>query len=122
MKNYDFFSNPGKGNRNFHEVDRALNMLGHKNIPVRGHTVFWGVDEFVPKWLKSMSAADQKKQCRAHADDMVGRFKGKLTHWDVNNEMLHGEYFKKTLGNNIRADMFKWTKEIDPDALTFTNE
>ena len=128
--NYAVFENKMKwrqiewsrGNRNFHEVDRALGMLQSKNIPVRGHTVFWGVDQYVPKWLKHMTPQQQKQQCRAHADDMVGRFKGKLTHWDVNNEMLHGEYFDKTIGGNIRADMFKWTKEIDPDVLTFVNE
>ena len=111
-----------RGNRNFHEVDRVVDMLQKKNIPIRGHTVFWGVDQYVPKWLKSMQPNQQRQTCRAHADDIVGRFKGKMTHWDVNNEMLHGNYFKTRLGGSIRSDMFKWTKEADPNALTFVNE
>merc|ERR1711990_1407543 len=111
-----------KGNRNFKEVDRALGMLKSKNIPVRGHTVFWGVDKYVPKWLKYMNPSQQEQQCKDHANDIVGRFKGQLTHWDVNNEMLHGEYYKKTIGGNIRSDMFKWTKKADPNALTFVND
>ena len=111
-----------KGNRNFKEVDRALGMLKSKNIPVRGHTVFWGVDKYVPKWLKYMNPSQQEQQCKDHANDIVGRFKGQLTHWDVNNEMLHGEYYKNTIGGNIRSDMFKWTKKADPNALTFVNE
>ena len=39
-------------NRNFNEVDRVVEMLQNKNIPIRGHTVLWGVDQYVPKWLK----------------------------------------------------------------------
>merc|ERR1719436_1848579 len=128
--NYAVFENKMKwrqvewsrGNRNFHEADQAMKLLEQKNIPVRGHAVFWGVDEFVPKWLKGMSDDQQLATCKAHAEDIVGRYKGRLTHWDVNNEMLHGDYFERTLGNNIRAKMFQWTKEIDPECQTFVND
>merc|ERR1712176_382944 len=111
-----------RGNRNFHEADQAMKLLEKNNIPVRGHAVFWGVDQYVPKWLKYMKPDQQRQQCKAHADDIVGRYKGKLTHWDVNNEMLHGDYFERTIGGNIRADMFKWTKEADPSCKTFVND
>ena len=128
--NYAVFENKMKwrqiewsrGNRQFNEADQAMKLLEDKNIPVRGHAVFWGVDQFVPKWLKGMSDNEQLATCKAHAEDIVGRYKGRVTHWDVNNEMLHGDYFERTLGNNIRAEMFKWTKEVDPGCQTFVNE
>merc|ERR1712106_165407 len=128
--NYAVFENKMKwrqiewsrGNRQFNEADQAMKLLEDKNIPVRGHAVFWGVDQFVPKWLKGMSDNEQLATCKAHADDIVGRYKGRVTHWDVNNEMLHGDYFERTLGNNIRAEMFKWTKEVDPGCQTFVND
>ena len=128
--NYAVFENKMKwrqiewsrGNRNFHDADQAMKILEQNNIPVRGHATFWGVDQYVPKWLKGMTKDQQLQQCKAHADDIVGRYKGRLTHWDVNNEMLHGDYFERTLGNNIRAKMFQWVKEADPSCMTFTNE
>lgn len=36
--------------------------------------------------------------------------------------MLHGDYYERTLGTSVRAEMFKWTKQADPDVLTFVND
>ena len=59
---------------------------------------------------------------KAHAAEVVGRYKGRLTQWDVNNEMLHGDYFQRTFGHGIRKNMFEWTKKADPNVKTFVNE
>ena len=74
-----------QGQRNFAEADRALKLLSDKNIPLRGHAMVWGVDEYVPKWLKYLPANEQKSIVKAHIQDIGKRYKGKLTHWDVNN-------------------------------------
>ncbi len=49
--------------------------------------------------------------------------KGKVLHWDINNEMLHGNFFtEKTGDNDIRIKMFQKAKELDPDSLRFAND
>ena len=45
----------------------------------------WGVDEFVPKWLKYLPANQQREVVKAHIQDIGRRYAGKVTHWDVNN-------------------------------------
>jgi endo-1,4-beta-xylanase len=48
---------------------------------------------------------------------------GKVLHWDINNEMLHGNFFTEKTGNNdVRIEMFQKAKELDPDALRFVND
>ena len=37
-------------------------------------------------------------------------------------EMLHGDYFERTIGGNIRAEIFRWAKEADPNATLFVND
>ena len=49
--------------------------------------------------------------------------KGKLRHWDINNEMLHGNFFTEKTGNkDVRIKMFQKAKQLDPDALRFVND
>ncbi len=49
--------------------------------------------------------------------------KGKLRHWDINNEMLHGNFFTEKTGNSdVRIKMFQKAKQLDPDALRFVND
>ena len=36
--------------------------------------------------------------------------------------MLHGDYFERTIGGNIREEIFQWAKEADPNATLFVND
>ena len=46
-----------------------------------------------------------------------------VEHWDVNNEMLHGQFFVDAVGDpNIRVEMFQKVKEMSPNTLTFVND
>jgi endo-1,4-beta-xylanase len=48
---------------------------------------------------------------------------GKVLHWDINNEMLHGNFFTEKTGNSdVRIKMFQKAIELDPDALRFVND
>lgn len=49
-------------------------------------------------------------------------FKGKFRHWDVNNEMMNGSFFKDRFGKQIWKWMYEETKKIDPQALLFVND
>jgi len=62
------------------------------------------------------------KAIDARLESVVPHFRGKFLHWDVNNEMLHGDFFKSRLGESIWPYMFKRARELDPDAKLFVND
>ena len=48
---------------------------------------------------------------------------GLVEHWDVNNEMLHGQFFVDATGDpDIRAQMFKKVEKASPNTLRFVND
>ncbi|XP_035665881.1 endo-1,4-beta-xylanase 2-like, partial [Branchiostoma floridae] len=112
-----------EGQLTFDRAEAALSLLESRGIPVRGHNVFWGIPTHVPTWLHAYSGSELEQKCWKRVDDVVGRFAGRLVHWDVNNEMLHGNYFVERTGNpQIRYDMFQKVKEKDPGAKLFLND
>ena len=58
--------------------------------------------------------------------DILNCFKssqGRLEHWDVNNEMLHGNFFEEATGDpDIRVKMFQMVEAKDPSVLRFIND
>ncbi|CAH1253919.1 Hypp1272 [Branchiostoma lanceolatum] len=101
--------------------DTVIEMLEDQGVPIRGHCIFWANPERVPWWLNWLSWLDWiwsivRYMSWQRVDDVVGRYAGRLAHWDVNNEMLHHSYFMDTTGGpQIRYDMFHWAKEKDPN-------
>lgn len=112
-----------QGQEDYATADAMLAWCRENNIPVRGHTVFWAPEKWQPQWLRDMEDPDLLRAAvEKRATSVVGRYRGQLAHWDVNNEMLHGSFFHDRLGEDIRPWMFKRTHEIDPDAKLFVNE
>ena len=109
-----------RGNRNFHKLMRPWNSRKQQYTRQRSRC-FLGCRSVRAKWLKFMDERPGEPvqgSCRGYSRPVQGT----SHHWDVNNEMLHGDYFDRTIGNNIRAKMFQWTKEIDPEVKTFVND
>ncbi|KAK3083789.1 hypothetical protein FSP39_003248 [Pinctada imbricata] len=101
----------------------ALNALLSHGIKVRGHNMFWAVDDHVPAWLNGLSQSQIVAEMKRHVTNMISHTKGKLQHWDVNNENLHGDYFERHTGNpDITNDMFSWIHNLDPNVKLFLNE
>ena len=46
----------------------------------------------------------------------------RISHWDVNNEMLHGSYFADKLRPRIRDWMYKTVHKEDPNSKLFVND
>ncbi|XP_078619275.1 uncharacterized protein LOC144886510 [Branchiostoma floridae x Branchiostoma japonicum] len=113
-----------EGQLRFDLADAAIQLLESRGIPMRGHCVFWGAGvTHVPTWLHAYSGSELEQKCWKRVDDVVGRYAGRLQHWDVNNEMLHGNYFLERTGNpQIRYDMFQKVREKDPGAKLFLND
>ncbi|WP_265445301.1 endo-1,4-beta-xylanase [Acetivibrio straminisolvens] len=111
-----------QGNVSYYNADRLYEWCAENDIKVRGHCIFWEPDQWQPSWLNGLTADALKKAIDARLESVVPHFRGKFLHWDVNNEMLHGDFFKSRLGESIWPYMFKRTRELDPDAKLFVND
>ncbi len=118
-----WYSNEGMQGREFYRsADAMLAWCQANGIPVRGHCVFWEPEKWQPRWLRGLSGDELRQAVERRLDSAVGRFQGQFVHWDVNNEMLHGQFFKDGLGESIWPWMYKRAHEIDPKAKLFVNE
>lgn len=111
-----------KGNVNYSVADRMMEFAEANGITVRGHTVHWEVEQYQPSWVKNLQGSELREAMDARITSVVNHFKGKFVHWDVNNEMMHGSFFKDRLGASIWPYMYQRTKELDPDAKLFVND
>ncbi|KAG9440028.1 hypothetical protein H6P81_020193 [Aristolochia fimbriata] len=113
---------PQQGKLNYKDVDDLLNFCKSHNLKVRGHCLFWEVEDTVPSWVRLLNKNDLKAAIENRLVGLLSRYKGKFHHYDVNNEMLHGSFHQDRLGKEIRAYMFKITHQLDPNAVLFVND
>ncbi|VAH95822.1 unnamed protein product [Triticum turgidum subsp. durum] len=117
-----YWTEPQRGQVNYADADDLLKLCSDNGMCVRGHCIFWEVDNMVQQWVKTLSTDDLSAAVKSRIDSLLTRYKGKFRHYDVNNEMLHGSFYQDKLGKDIRATMFKTASELDPDALLFVND
>ena len=72
--------------------------------------------------MRRLSGDDLRQAVEHRLTSAVTHFRGRFVHWDVDNEMLHGTFFKDGLGESIWPWMFKQAHELDPEAKLFVNE
>jgi len=111
-----------QGVLDYSNADAMYAICEQNGIPVRGHCVFWAVDQYIQSWVKALDTASLGQAMESRINSVVGRYKGKFEHWDVNNEMLHGSWYQDQLGANARATMFKKVKAVDSQAKLFVND
>ncbi len=93
-----------------------------RGIPMRGHCIFWGIDQWVPGWAKQLNRDELQIAMKDRLRHVLTLFHGKIDEWDLNNEMLHGDYFARKLGFANGTAYFKWAKEIDPAVRFCVND
>ncbi|XP_046549759.1 endo-1,4-beta-xylanase 2-like [Haliotis rubra] len=114
---------PSQGQDNVALPEKAVDTLRSKGITVRGHNIFWAVAQWVPNWQKQLSASALKQAMVKRVTDSVGHFKGKLPHWDVNNENVHGDFYAQQLHDpDISIWMFNEAHKAAPNSLLFLND
>jgi endo-1,4-beta-xylanase len=121
-------SEPRQGQVSYAVADEIYDYCSTNGIGVRGHCLFWGIDKWMQDWIKNLSYAplpamsELRAAVESRMRSAVNHFKGKVRHWDINNEMLYCSFFADRLGDEIRMWMFQEANRIDPDCLLFTNE
>jgi GH35 family endo-1,4-beta-xylanase len=103
-------------------VDAILAWTDEHHIPLRGHNVYWGIQKFVQPWLQEMDDATLRQTLEARGRDIGRRYRGRFAEYDLNNEMIHGNYYEQRLGPKITLEMARWVKDEDPDAVLFLND
>jgi endo-1,4-beta-xylanase len=111
-----------KGEVDYEVVDAILKWTEENSIPLRAHNLFWGIPQFVQPWVKGLNDEDLRKTLQNRAETVTARYKGRFAEYDLNNEMIHGNYYEERLGPEITKLMAVWAHNGDPDAKLFVND
>ncbi|MBK7711886.1 MAG: endo-1,4-beta-xylanase [Bacteroidales bacterium] len=111
-----------KGEVNYDIVDGILKWTEENNIPLRGHNLYWGVPDRVQPWLKEMNDNELRQALQTRGETVTSRYRGRFAEYDLNNEMVHGNYYEDRLGPDITKQMAQWAHNGDPDAKLYLNE
>jgi len=111
-----------KGVVNYSVVDGILKWTEENNIPLRGHNLFWGIPQFVQQWVKDLDDNELRQTLQNRAETVMRRYRGRFAEYDLNNEMIHGNYYEDRLGPDITKLMAQWAHNGDRDARLWLND
>jgi endo-1,4-beta-xylanase len=120
MKWYDTEKVPGVVD--YAVADRIWQIADSLNIPMRGHAVYWEKDEFLMDWLKALDNDALRKAVVDRAVSLINHYRGRIDEYDLNNEMIHGDFFSRRLGWGIISEMAWMVKAQNPDAKLYVND
>ncbi len=113
---------PRRGKVDYSIVDAILQWTQQHDIPLRGHNIFWGVTNRVQDWQKKLSDDELRDVLKDRALTIARRYRGRFAEYDLNNEMMHDNYYERRLGPQITRQMADWVHEGDPDAVLYLND
>jgi len=113
---------PARGQVNYAVVDRMLAWADQQGIPVRGHCIFWGVPNRVQDWVKGLTDDELRLTMQQRARSIGARYRDRFAEYDLNNEMIHANYYEQRLGPEFIKRMALWVKDGDANAKLFVND
>jgi len=111
-----------RGKIDYQTPDNILDWTEANGLPCRGHNLYWGIDKFVQPWVKDLNLEELSKALELRGNETARHFQGRFVEYDLNNEMIHGNYYADKLGEEITLDMAKWVLEGDPYAKLWLND
>lgn len=105
--------------------DKAIAWARDLGMGVRGHCLFWAknVSGHFPDWVVALRGEEMKKAIYHRLDTAVPHYDGLVEHWDVNNEMYHGQFFIDATGDPlIRVKMHQRAAQLSPKTKLFVND
>ncbi len=111
-----------KGEVNYSVIEGMLKWTDENEIPLRGHNIFWGIEQFVQPWVKELTNDELQLTLKNRAETLTARYRGRFVEYDLNNEMIHGNYYEERLGPDITKKMAEWCKNGDPDIKLYLND
>jgi GH35 family endo-1,4-beta-xylanase len=111
-----------RGKVDYSIVDNMLAWADGEGIPLRGHCIYWGVPNRVQPWLKDLNDADLRAAIEQRGRSIAARYRGRFAEYDLNNEMIHADYYAQRLGPDFIKQMALWVKDGDPAATLYFND
>jgi endo-1,4-beta-xylanase len=119
---------PAPDRYDFSAADAIIAFAEANDMRVRGHTLVW--HNQLPAWVEEgdWTRDELTKVLREHITTVVGRYRGRITAWDVVNEAIDDEgelrdtIWLRTIGPEYIDLAFRWAHEADPEALLFYND
>lgn len=84
--------------------------------------MFWEVEKWNAPWLKTLSPEELRQAIVRRSTEVCSRYRGRIHEYDVLNEMLHGNFFRSQLGEEIVKIMFQSCQAADPTATLYVND
>jgi endo-1,4-beta-xylanase len=103
-------------------ADRIWQICHDLDIPMRGHCIFWAKDKYIMPWLKQLNNDELRAAVNRRAIDVTKHFKGRIEEFDLNNEMINGNFFRSRLGDGIVKEMAYAAKEGNPNITLYVND
>lgn len=118
---------PNHTTPNYSNFENALRWTQKVGWEIRGHNLLWGGNDAhsTPNWVRSLPTTKAfMDTCKMRVIRDVARYKGIIKEYDVVNEPLtgHADWMRKTHGDSIIWNSFKWARSADPDAGLFVND
>ncbi|MDD5455002.1 MAG: endo-1,4-beta-xylanase [Candidatus Ratteibacteria bacterium] len=103
-------------------ADEIWEICHKLNIPMRGHCIFWEKEELVQKWLRKLPNPELRSAIGRRAIGVTKHFKGRISEFDLNNEMIQGEFYTHRFGYGIINEMAYMAKFGNPEIKLFVND
>jgi endo-1,4-beta-xylanase len=119
---------PNRGQFNWGSADQHADYATQRGYELRCHTLVWYSQ--LPSWVSNGGWNNQTLQdvMRTHITTVMGRYKGRCTHWDVANEALNedGTYrnnvFLRVIGEAYLPIAFRMAQAADPGTKLYYND
>jgi len=106
----------------YYAADRIWQICQDYNIPMRGHCIFWAKDEYIMPWLNQLNNDRLRAAVHRRASDVTKHFKGRIEEFDLNNEMINGNFFRRRLGYDTVKEMASMAKAGNPNVTLYLND
>lgn len=111
-----------QGKPNYSIPDQMLEFVRKNQVVTRGHNIFWENPNLTPSWVRKLTGVELESAVTLRIQSLLTKYKDDFINWDVNNEMLHYDFYEQQLGFNATLKMFDLVHQLDPMATLYMNE
>src|SRR4030065_355366 len=111
-----------EGNVDYATADRIWEYCRDLEIPMRGHCLYWEKEKHCMDWLKPLDNERLRAAVVRRGLDVTRHFQGRINEFDLNNEMINGDFFRRRLGPGVVNEMAWIAKAGNPDAVLYLND
>lgn len=122
---------PVDGEYQFERADNIADFAIKNSMGLRGHTLLWNRNEFIPKWVQELELDTRSAEAhlRKYFADVISHFDDQIYSWDVVNETIDPEtggqrdtVFARALGPDLLDLVFRIAREYAPDTQLVYND